>query len=207
MIKKIILFLAFTLSVWSQTTTITANTSIIDRQGNLLTGSLCLGLILFNSTVPCQPIASGVMATYTVPNATYAIWLNSGTTPIFTISGIVFNGTPVATDTYLSGQFAVLVGTNYVFPSVQTPVMGLTCSGNAIALMGNPQQNQTVSISNQSATTACTITGNGNSIFYQGASASPQSLAAHSSWIGTYIVNYDQLGLGHNAWIVSHLGT
>lgn len=198
---------ALAVSSQAQTTTITANTPIIDRQGALLTGSLCLGATLFSSTVPCQPIINGTMASYTVPNATYAIWLNSGTTPIFTITGIPFTGTPIATDAYLSGQFAVLVGSAYVFPAANNPGLGLTCNGNAVALMGNPVQNQQVQISNLSTTTACTITGNGISIFYQGSSASPQTLAAKNSWIGTYVLNYDLAGLGHNAWIVSHLGT
>jgi len=201
-----ILVLLAALNLVAQTTTISATTPIIDRQGNVLTGSLCLGSTLFNSTVPCQPIVSGVMAGYAVPNATYAIWLNSGSTPIFTILNIPFTGTPVSSDTYLSSQFAVSVAGVFVFPSANTPTMGVTCNGNAVVLMGNPQQNQAVLISNQSATVGCTITGNGSSIFYQGATASPQTLPAKNSWIGTYVYNYDQLGLGHNAWIVSHLG-
>jgi hypothetical protein len=209
--KRYILLLFVAAGALAQTTTITANTPIIDHQGNLLTGSLCLGAALFNSSVSCQNITNGTMASYTVPNGTYSIWLNEGTTPIFTITNIQFNGTPVASDTYLSGQFAVLVGSTYVFPSTlpgaNPSPLGLTCNGNAVTLMGNPQQNQEVQISNLSGTTACTVAGNGSSIFYQGASVSPQSVAAKNSWIGVYVYNYDQAGLGHNAWIVSHLGT
>lgn len=209
--KRFLLILAFaSAAALAQTTTITANTPIIDRQGNLLTGSLCLGANLFTSSVPCQPIANGTMASYTVPNATYAIWLNEGTTAIFTITGIPFTGTPIATDTYLSAQFAVNVAGTYVFPSSLTGAnptpLSAACNGNAVTLMGSPQQNQLVQISNLSATTACTIAGNGNTINYKGSSVSPQSLAAQNSWIAVWTLNYDLAGAGHNAWIVSHLG-
>lgn len=209
--KRLALLFMFQFGLSAQTTTITANTPIVDRLGAMLTGSLCLGTTLFNPSVLCQPIANGTMATYTVPNATYAIWLNEGIVPIFTITGVVFNGTPVATDTYLSGQFAVSVAGTFVFPSslpgANPTSLGLTCNGNAVTLMGNPQQNQVVQIANLNATTACTIAGNGITISYQNASVSPQSLAAHSSWIGVYVLNYDLAGLGHNAWVVTHLGT
>jgi hypothetical protein len=216
------IFLVATFScvcLFGQTTTISASSTIIDRQGNLLTGSVCWGgisgLIYSPIVGGCTQIAAGTSPSYTIPNGTYSVWINelspvsfTAPTPLFQASGVVLSGTPIAVDGYLQGQFGISVAGTYVYGSLlNAGIISVTCNGNAVTLMGNPQQNQEVQISNLSGTTACTIAGNGSSIFYQGSSASPQTLAAHASWIGTYVYNYDLAGLGHNAWVVSHLGT
>lgn len=194
-------------SSYAQTTSIMANTPIIDRFGALLTGSICLGPILYNPGVPCQNIVAGSMTTYTVPNATYAIWINEGFTPIFTITGIPFTGTTITTDTYLSGQFGLQVGVNYVFSSQANPnIITAECNGNAVVFPGNPTSGMQLQITNSSVTTACSLSGNNATLRYKGATLSPLTLAAQASLIAVWTTNYDQAGAGHNAWLISHIG-
>ena len=153
-----------------------------------------------------ENIVAGTMASYTVPNGTYTIWLNQGINTIFSFGGISFTGTPIASDTYIQ-PIAVLVGSTYVFPAARQSRtrsdVQRKCSRADGQSTTEPAGANLESL-NYDGLHDCRKR---HANLYQAASVSPQSLAAKNSWIGIYVQNYDLAGLGHNAWLVSHLGT
>lgn len=217
MIKRILpLFLLLATFAAAQTTTISAN-ALRDQNGTLVSGSLCFGSTLYAPNgVICQQITNGVLPSFTVPNGTYAVWLNEGNQTIYTLTGANLSGAAISADNFFLNQFAAVVAGNYVFfPSLNVSTSsgqrlliptaaGLACNGNSVTLPASPLNNQILHLQNISATTACSVSGNGNSVMYQAAVLASPSLAAKLSADLIYIQNYDFAG--HNAWFVTHLG-
>lgn len=203
MLRVGLLFLTMIVDVQSQTTTISAS-ALHDPSGNLLTGSACFGSALYSPTT-CQNITAGVLLSFNIANGTYVVWVNEGSATIFSVTGAVLSGGSIDADTYFNGLYAVSVGGALLYlPGLN---IGFSCNGNTVTLPMQPTNYQSLHIANRSTTTACTIAGNTQNFLYQAATVTSESLAAGDAIDIIYVQNYDLAGAGHNAWLVSHLGT
>lgn len=177
-IKILLGVLILSASLFAQTTTVSASSTLVDRQGNPMSGSTCFGSVSsFNGvwsystaiSVPCFSFSAGVQAAYAVPNGTYDIWINE-TSPasvianssgqsLFVIKAITLSGTPISVGTYLQSQFGISIGGTYFYPALNQNILPLDCSGQSTILPGSPLPGFQINLSNSSSSVDCALSG------------------------------------------------